>query len=359
MTQFLRLGTLCEMALRCPTQGTHRKGGSMTAYVAMACRCVLALLLVAVLPLAAFAQGSASITGVVRDTSGAVLPGVTVEASSPVLIEKVRVVVSDGGGQYRIVDLRPGVYTVTFTLGGFNTFVRDGIELAGNFTASINAEMRVGAIEETVTVTGQAPVVDVQGVARQQRALVGRDRCGAHGPELHEPRRVDARRHRAQCAQTCSTGSQDVGGTSGDSRSTLTVHGSRFRDQRIAINGMTIAGSTGGLTMTGPNMEAMQEVQLETTSGDASTSTGGVRINVVPKDGGNTFAGSLFVSGTNEKFQGDNFTQELQDRGLTEGGISRIKTLYDVAPTFGGPIKRDKLWFFVERALREQRDVRR
>jgi hypothetical protein len=297
-----------------------------------------------VLPAAVYAQ--ASITGVVRDTSGAVLPGVTVEASSPALIEKVRTVQSDGTGQYRIVDLRPGVYTVAFTLAGFNTFKREGLELAGNFTATINAELRVGALEETITVTGEAPVVDVQGVARQRvltNEVVEAIPTGRNYTNLG----VLVPGVSTQCAQTCSSGSQDVGGASGDSRTTLTVHGSRFRDQRIAINGMTIAGSTGGLTMTGPNMEAMQEVQLETSPGDASTSTGGVRINVVPKEGGNTFRGGLFVSGTNEHFQGDNVTQELLDRGLKAGGTSRIKKLYDVAPTFGGPIKKDKLWFFM------------
>ena len=119
-------------------------------------RCAMAMLV----PSMAYAQ--ASIAGVVRDTSGAVLPGVTVEAASPALIEKVRTVVTDGAGQYRIVELRPGTYTVTFTLPGFNTVKRDGIELPGTFIATVNAEMRVGALEETITVTGAAPVVDVQ-----------------------------------------------------------------------------------------------------------------------------------------------------------------------------------------------------
>src|SRR5512147_78949 len=110
------------------------------------------------LPTIAFAQ--ATITGIVKDTSGAVLPGVTVEAASPALIEKVRTVVTDGGGQYRIVDLRPGTYTVTFTLAGFSTVRREGIDLSGSMTATINADMRVGGVAETVTVTGSAPVVD-------------------------------------------------------------------------------------------------------------------------------------------------------------------------------------------------------
>src|SRR5687768_7083310 len=131
-------------------------------------RCLFVTLSLLAFPHTALAQGLATIAGVVRDTSGAVLPGVTVEAASPALIEKVRTVVSDGGGQYRIVDLRPGAYTVTFTLPGFNTFRREGIELAGNFTATVNAELRVGALEETVTVTGEAPAVDVQGVTRQR-----------------------------------------------------------------------------------------------------------------------------------------------------------------------------------------------
>jgi hypothetical protein len=126
----------------------------------------LAVVWLAFLPAGAYAQ--ASIAGLVKDTSGAILPGVTVEASSPALIEKVRAVVSDASGQYRIVDLRPGTYTVTFTLPGFNVFKREGIELTGSFTATVDAEMRVGALEETVTVTGEAPLVDVQNATKQR-----------------------------------------------------------------------------------------------------------------------------------------------------------------------------------------------
>ncbi|MGB7219093.1 MAG: carboxypeptidase-like regulatory domain-containing protein, partial [Vicinamibacterales bacterium] len=116
---------------------------------------------------AAFAQGG-SIAGVVRDTSGAVLPGVTVEAASPALIERVRSAVTDGSGQYRIVDLRPGTYTVTATLTGFNTFKRDGIDVSGSGVFTINAELKVGAIEESVTVSGETPVVDLQSTTRER-----------------------------------------------------------------------------------------------------------------------------------------------------------------------------------------------
>src|SRR5688572_5776126 len=123
-------------------------------------RSAASLVFLLLLPSAVFAQ--AAITGVVRDASGAVLPGVTVEAASPVLIEKVRSVLTDGTGQYRIVDLRPGTYSVTFTLPGFTTAKRDGVELRGDFVASVGADLRVGSLEETVTVTGASPIVDVQ-----------------------------------------------------------------------------------------------------------------------------------------------------------------------------------------------------
>src|SRR5262245_18642726 len=123
-------------------------------------RVLFAIAWLAVIPAAAYAQ--ASITGTVTDASGGVLPGVTVEASSPALIEKVRSVSTDGTGQYRIVDLRPGIYSVTFTLTGFSNVKREGIELAGSFTASVNAELRVGTVAETITVSGEAPTVDVQ-----------------------------------------------------------------------------------------------------------------------------------------------------------------------------------------------------
>src|SRR5881394_142110 len=119
-----------------------------------------------IIPSLVYAQ--ASITGVARDTSGAVLPGVTVEASSPALIEKVRSVTTDATGQYKIVDLRPGAYTVTFSLTGVSTVKREGVELTGGGTFQINADLKVGTLAETITVTGETPIVDVQSAARQQ-----------------------------------------------------------------------------------------------------------------------------------------------------------------------------------------------
>src|ERR1700757_4627107 len=122
-------------------------------------RGLIGFVLLLMCPALASAQ---TVAGVVKDASGAVLPGVTVEASSPVLIEKSRTAVTDDQGAYKIVDLRPGVYTVTFTLSGFGTVRREGIELTSNFTAPINVEMKIGSLEETITVSGQSPVVDTE-----------------------------------------------------------------------------------------------------------------------------------------------------------------------------------------------------
>ena len=148
-------------------------------------RILVACAWMVVLPSAVHAQGS--ITGVVRDTSGAVLPGVTVEASSPALIEKIRSVVTDGTGQYRIVDLRPGSYTLSFMLPGFSVVRREGIELTAGFTATVNAELRVGAVEETLTVTGESPIVDVQSTTRA--TSIGHDVIDPHQRHFHRPRR--------------------------------------------------------------------------------------------------------------------------------------------------------------------------
>src|SRR5580765_5970808 len=125
----------------------------------------LAILVVLLLPATVFAQ--ATLTGTVHDASGGVLPGVTVEAASPALIEKIKTAVTDGTGQYRIIDLRPGTYTLTFTLPGFNTIKRENIELSGTQVATIPMEMKVGGVEETITGTGETPVVDVQSAKRQ------------------------------------------------------------------------------------------------------------------------------------------------------------------------------------------------
>ena len=295
---------------------------------------LFAIACLVLVPAAAYAQ--ASIAGVVRDTSGAVLPGVTVEAASPALIEKVRSVVTDGTGQYKVVDLRPGTYSVTFTLPGFNTFKRDGIELAGTFTATVNAEMRVGSLEETITVTGDTPIVDIQSVT-QQRVL---------GKEVLDA--IPAGRNHANFAMLIPgmSGALDYGGTNNLNLSTLSVHGSRTGDQRVMVDGMSISATSGNGELSNfiPDMTATQEVAVSYSAGAADQAFGGVQMNLIPREGGNSFKGSFFATGVNSKFQGSNYTQELKDAGLRTP--NSIKLVYDVNPGVGGPIVKDKLWFY-------------
>ena len=290
-----------------------------------------------VCPTAVFAQ--ASITGVVRDTSQGVLPGVTVEASSPALIEKVRTVVSDSGGQYRIVDLRPGTYTVTFTLPGFSTVKREGIELTGTFVASVNAELRVGALEETITVTGETPVVDVQS-ARTQRTLS--DDVLAAIPTARNYQNL----HVLIPGVSTAAGSQDVGGTRGDQQVYFAAHGSEVRDSRVQQDGLFIGvpQAGGGRTMFVPNAATAQEVAITTSGGLGEAETAGVVVNLIPKQGGNNFSSMLFATGATEGMVTNNFNEELRARGLR--APNKVHNVFDYNGTFGGPIKRDTLWFY-------------
>jgi hypothetical protein len=174
------------------------------------------------------AQSGSSIAGVVKDSSGAVLPGVTVEASSPALIEKVRTVVTDGAGQYKIVNLVPGVYTVSFTLTGFNPVRREGVELTASFTATVNADLRVGSLQETITVTGETPTVDVQNVTQQR--VMTRDIISAVPAGMRSAAQL------AVLIPGVTTNNQDVGGTA-FSASAIAIHGSRLQEQTQLTTG--------------------------------------------------------------------------------------------------------------------------
>lgn len=287
-------------------------------------------------PSVALAQ--ASIAGVVRDTSGAVLPGVTVEAASPVLIEKARTTVSDNNGRYQIVDLRPGTYEISFTLPGFNTVKREGVMLSGSAATAVDAELRVGTLEETVTVTGETPIVDTTSTMKQQ--VLTSDVVNA----LPSARNYFGL---ARMIPGTSGGGNDVGGSLiQDVGQSVTIHGSKNTDQRVTANGvntMTLqaGGNIGGQT---PDVGSAAEVTVDTTSLSADLPTGGVRINFVPRDGGNQFSNTTFFSFTNSSMQGSNFSQELKNAGL--GTPNRILKNWDLNESIGGPFRRDKVWFW-------------
>ena len=298
---------------------------------------VLAFLLL--LPVSAWAQGeTGTIAGVVKDTMGAVMPGVTVEASSPALIEKVRAVTTDAQGQYKIIDLRTGIYTVTFTLTGFNTLRREGIELSAAFTATVNGELRVGSIEETITVSGQAPVVDVQNVLQQK--VMTREVMDS----LPTAKTFGSY---AILVPGVTVNAPDVGGAYGDLSVSLSIHGSRMNESQIDVDGMPVINGLargGGMYGQFLNNGMMQEISVETGGMSAESELSGLRSNVIPRDGGNLFKGVLFTNYTNSNFNSRNVSADLQARGLQANSVDRI---YDFNPSLGGPVIRDQLWFFL------------
>jgi hypothetical protein len=284
-------------------------------------------------PAAVFAQTGA-IAGVVRDTSNAVLPGVSVEASSPALIERTRTVVTDEQGRYNIVDLRPGTYTVTFTLTGFTSVKREGLELSAATVLPLNADMKVGSIEETVTVLGETPVVDVESV--RQRQVLGR--------EVLEtiPRSRDAANTAGLLAGVTAVGVQDSGGSGAGVISQIVSHGSDGGDQQWNIDGMK--ASTGGRRVLISNDASAQEVVYEMSGMSAEYAVGGFRMNIVPKEGGNTFRGGFMGTWTTNGLTSSNLNADLKARGALSA--PRIDRAWDVSPSLGGPIKENKLWFF-------------
>jgi len=289
-------------------------------------------------PAAAWAQSS--ITGVVRDSSGGVLPGVTVEASSPALIEQVRSVVTDAQGLYRIADLRPGPYTVTFTLPGFTTVKRTGIELRAEFTAAVDIELQVGNLAETITVSGEAPLVDTRSARAQTQyaaetlqSLPGNGRLATLISVLPG-------------AVLNNEGDRASGALSDRSQTRFAIHGAP--NAQPVIDGMNTemaASNTGVFVWNGVTF---QEVVAETTGIGADRDTGGVQLNMIPKDGGNIFSGTANFAYTGPDLQSNNITDKLIARGLNQSttGLASIKKFVEAAAGVGGPIRRNKLWFF-------------
>src|SRR6185295_16327207 len=277
--------------------------------------CLSRLLLLAgllLLPASAFAQ--ASIAGSTKDASGAVLPGVTVEASSPVLIEKVRTTVTDDRGLYRIVNLPPGRYVVTFTLPGFNVVKRDGIELSGSFTAAIDAELSVGGLTETITVTGASPIVDVTSVRRQ--TTISSDVLTS----------IPTARSWAATALLIP-GIVTIGGSPADVQVTpqMTVFGGaggRNNEGRMQVDGLNTGAGLGGSGVSTyvADISNAQEVVTTTSGGLGEAEVGGPTLSIIPKSGGNTIAGNAYLSGVGGGMVGSNYTDRLKNLGLTTPG---------------------------------------
>jgi hypothetical protein len=326
---------------------------------------VFALASVLGIPGAAYAQVG-NIAGTVRDSSGSALPGVTVEVTSPALIEKVRSTTTDGSGRYQIVSLPVGTYSVTFRLDSFSTVTRGNVELTSDFTAPVNAEMRVGNVREVVTVTATAPVVDVQN-ARQRQVFTGEEvadlpttrnlgdlvqlvpgiAISAIGGGNSEPR-------------ICS-GGQGQGGFSGALSGCSPIFegfnahasmndGASINQGRIQVDGLGINSFAGGgrssyISDTGN----AQEITFTLSGALGESETGGTTINVVPRTGGNRYSGNYFTAYSSERFYDKN------DGRRPTTFSNRLIREYDVNGAFGGPILRDRLWFY-SAARRQDRE---
>ncbi len=308
--------------------------GSAVVWVASA-------VVVASLAAATPALAQSSIAGVVKDTSGGALPGVTVEATSPALIERSRSVISDESGQYKIIDLRPGTYVVSFTLPGFSAVRREGIELPPNFTAPVNAEMRVGAVEETITVSGATPVVDVQSAARAQ--VLNTELLSA----LPTARNFQTA---GLALPGLKAGGFDVGGSTQQQQGVVVAAGGAGTDQIMMVDGMNVMSTTGGAgTVVYHNVGGYQEMVYQSFGGSAEMQSAGVAMNMVPKTGGNQVKGEGLWLFANTKMEGTNNTPELIAKGFKVP--AKLAQVYDINGSVGFPVKADKLWWFTSGRL--------
>ena len=318
--------------------------GSWVACLALSCALVLAAG-------SAAAQSAGSIAGDARDSTGGVLPGVTVEAASPALIEGSKIAVTDAQGSYRIVDLRPGAYTVTFTLPGFSTFRREGIELTTGFTATVDAEMAVGAVEETVTVTGASPLVDIQNTRVQ--TVLSSETIDA----LPINKTVSGFAAVTLGASVRISGGYDVGGSKGEASAEINTRGLVGRQMKKNVDGMnynTASADGGGMvSIHDVNQASMQETVIESAA-NAEHEAGGIQLNYVPKDGGNQFSVYAAANFTNEDLTQAGLTDELLAAGLTRS--QSVKKVYDSSFGFGGPLVRDRAWFYLAGRMSEAQE---
>jgi hypothetical protein len=300
--------------------------------------CVVSAVVSLVGSTAAYAQGTTgSVNGTVSDNTGAVLPGVTVTASSPALMG-VQTAVTNEQGQYRFPTLPPGAYRLEYQLAGFSTVVRDQIVVQITFTATVNVQLQVATLNETVTVTGASPVVDTQNTQIQTNFTQEMIRSLPNARDIWALIAV---------APGTTMGSFDVGGSRAGTQTGYSAYG-RGDQVRVQVDGANSTEDTGGTGYF--NYGAFEEVSIGTDSNDASMPTPGVQINAVVKSGGNQFRGDLYTDFQHSSMQGRNVTDEIRRKGLGEG--TRITKYYDPNLGIGGPIKRDQIWYFV--SLRKQ-----
>jgi hypothetical protein len=290
--------------------------------------------LIGVLLLPAIASAQATLSGTVRDSSGAVLPGVNVEAASPALIERVRTATTDGSGQYRITDLPPGSYSLTFSLSGFNSVKRDGLTVSGSGVIPISVELKVGTLTETLTVTGEAPLVDTQSTRREtvltSETINSLPMTRNYGGVLYATPGLNVQ----------------PGVNANDlmpSMATFSAHGGQSTEGRVFVNGVSVNGPFGSNSVTqfAFDVSNAEEMQVLVSGGLGEAETGGPIANIIPRSGGNTFSGNAFYSGTGSKLQRSNVDDSLQNLRAPI-----VRKNWDSNFALGGPIARDRVWFY-------------
>ena len=288
--------------------------------------------------LPSFASAQSTIAGIAKDSSGGVMAGVSVEASSEALIEKSRAVKTDGEGRYAIVDVRPGSYTVTFAMQGFSP-VKQQVEVVANITVTIDAVLNPSSAGETVTVEAVIPTVDIQNVAH---------------PEVFSRSDMDAipsARNMQSLVASLVPGvrtwyAQNAGGSMQTQQPYATTHGNQSWHDTYLLDGLLINSTQfDGQTQTYIDNAIVQEATYQTGNITAEVEGGGVYVNLVPKDGGNQFHLNAFLGFVPTSFVGTNVTAAETARGLL--GESRVNDIQDFDGSLGGPILKNRLWFLL------------
>jgi hypothetical protein len=282
------------------------------------------------------AFGQAAIAGVVSDSSGAPMTGVLVEVTSPALIEQARTALSDETGQYRVENLPPGLYKVRFTSRGWRPYLLEGVELTGSFTANVDTRLEIGALTDVISVAGQIPAVDVHS-ARREVTLNG-DVVRAI---------PTARSYNALLVLVPGVLINTNDTVTGTATTSFPIYGGRTNEGRLLLDGLTVGSPPSGNSATTYVIDVgnAEEITFTTAGGLGETETGGLAMNIVPKSGGNTMRGSFFASGTGSKLQSDNLTDDLRAQGLP--AATPLSDVYDVSGTFGGPLRKDRAWYFL------------
>ena len=301
-------------------------------------RGVVALALALAIPSMALAQGggassTGTIQGRVSDSSGAVLPGVTVTATSPSMIG-TQTQVTNENGSYRFPAVPPGAYSITFELAGFSTVKREGIQIALGFTANVNTELAVATLQETVTVSGQSPVIDTTATSLQQNFKIEQLNNIPNGRDMW-----------ALLAATPGVvmGRIDVGGNRAGTQTGYTAYGLNGQ-VRVSVEGINTTEGTGGAGFYF-DYGSFEEVFLGVAGQGAEAATPGVQSQFLGKSGGNRFSGEFYVDGYNNSFQTSNLDDEQINTFGLRPGSNEVLKYYDVNVNAGGPVKKDKIWY--------------